>query len=156
MKQAYEAGLKVSITTQGDTHFGKSSGEIEEKFRNIMAVYNVKLQDVKILPNLPQGNHRDTSVNQKPITSEEFERAGTCPETLMCHTSRTLVKYDHSVKVFPCTILIPPNQRLIPDFEKYNMGNSLKESFSKLQPLDHPSCRVYCVQGKQTCANTSQ
>lgn len=152
---AAQAGIKVAITTQEDIHNNAGNEEVKHIFTNMFSGFGVQLSDVKVLPSIPQGEQlkRTQPISVGPVSSEEFSASGTSRESLMCHVGRTLIKYEEAVRVFPCTILIPPSKASIPLFAKYELGRTLNESLEKEQPLDHPSCRAYCVKGKQTCSN---
>lgn len=155
VKSAYEQGLPVAVTAQEDVHFGGSDAFVEQEFRRLFKARGVALHDVKVLPAIPQGQYatRHGSPSNGPVTEAEFSNSATMLSNLMCRTSRTLLKYDGAVHVFPCTILVPDRKEVIDDFAQYDMGASLRESFEKQQPLNHPSCRAYCVKGRMTCAN---
>ena len=152
---AAEGGLDIAVTTQADIYKNGVDFMVEQRFRQRFAEDGVILRDVKVLPDIPQGAHAGLAgrVNDKPITPVEFEASGVKAENLMCGSGRTLIKYDGVTHVYPCTILVPSSKEAIPDFAKYRMGESLSESFKVEQPLDHPSCRAYCVSGKQSCGN---
>ncbi len=153
--KAAQLGFNIAITTQQDIHNNATNEEIQRIFTKLFEERGVQLVEVKVLPAIPQGEQlkRIPLKINNPITPDEFAASGTNPKNLMCHIGRTIIKYDGAVRVFPCTILIPPSKETIPLFAKYEMGRTLTESLTKEQPLDHPSCRAYCVQGKQTCGN---
>lgn len=150
---AYRLGLNVAVSTQSDVHGGKMDACVQKEFVDLFAEEGIRLSDVKVLPAIPQGQYaqRHELPYAGPVTSCEL--SGTDLNKLMCHTSRTVLKYDNKVRIFPCTILVPDRKAVIADFEQYDMGSSLKESFEQSQPLNHPSCREYCVKGRMTCAN---
>jgi len=144
---AAQRGIEVAVTTQADAQL--LNCEITAKFRDMFGQRDVRLSDVKVLPNIPQGR-AESACATNPITPCELSAV---KKELMCYSSRTLLKYKGKVHVFPCTILVPDSKEVVKDFARYDMGSTLAESFAREQPLDHPSCRTYCVTGGASCAN---
>ena len=92
--KAANLGFAVAITTQQDIHNNATDAELEKIFRKMFEEHDVTLADVKVLPQIPQGEQlkRTQPTQTGPITDAEFKASGTAPEGLMCHVGRTLIK----------------------------------------------------------------
>ena len=87
----------------------------------------------------------DASKDVPEITVSCWDILGVAPETMMCATSRMVVKKrgsDHPV-VMPCTLL--------PYDEAFELGRDLQCSQPKVQ-LNHPHCARFCVLGGASCS----
>lgn len=154
-KSAAEAGLAIAVTTQQDIHNNAPDSYVERAFRKIFDQEQISLSDVKVLPDIPAGQHADmsTALLESPISEAEFSMLGSPQKNLMCHTGRTLLKLQGQLQYFPCTLIVPDTPEAIVRLQEYALGTSLNESLQKKQALNHPACRAYCVHGKQSCAN---
>ena len=154
-ERAHQLGIALAVTTQTDIHNNALPRQHEEFIREIFRGRDMDLGDVKILPDIPSGAEQKRLPPQdtSPITPAEFQASGTNMNNLMCHISRTVLKLDGSVRVYPCTILIPDSPEHVSDFARYDMGATIAESLKREQALDHPACRAYCVKGNMSCAN---
>ena len=70
---------------------------------------------------------------------------GVDPETMMCASSRMIVKKKnaHSSVVVPCTLL--------PYEKEFELGTSLAGSIKEVR-LNHPHCAKFCVLGGGSCS----
>jgi len=87
----------------------------------------------------------DAAKDVPEITVSCWDILGVAPETMMCATSRMVVKKrgsDHPV-VMPCTLL--------PYDEAFELGRDLQCSQPKVQ-LNHPHCARFCVLGGASCS----
>lgn len=155
--EAAKSGFDISITTQADIHNQAPDSWIMRSFIKLFQNQGVELLDVKVLPDIPTGKHAEksflTDIKKFPMSRAEFAMTGTSLSGLMCHTGRTLIKLKGKLQVYPCTLIIPDRKENIPLLESYSMAETLNDSLSQGQKLDHPACRAYCVVGKQSCAN---
>lgn len=87
----------------------------------------------------------DAAADVPEITINCWDILGVAPETMMCATSRMIVKRrgDDEPSVVPCTLL--PYD---PDFE---LGRRLTQSAQTVQ-LNHPHCAKFCVLGGASCS----
>lgn len=87
----------------------------------------------------------DESADVPEITTECWGILQQDPADMMCATSRMVVKHkgDTSISVQACTLL-PYDQR-------FNMGSTLKESWTNIK-LNHPHCAKFCVLGGGSCS----
>ena len=79
------------------------------------------------------------------ITTECWGILNKDPDTVMCSTSRMIVKKkgNENPSVIACTLL--------PYKQEFDLGDSLKESMKKIY-LNHPHCSKFCVLGGSSCS----
>jgi hypothetical protein len=95
-----------------------------------------------LLPEMDQG------LDVPEITEQCWDILGVSPDTMMCATSRMVVKRkgaDQPV-VTPCTLL--------PYDEAFDMGHTLSEAASAVK-LNHPHCARFCVLGGGACSRSA-
>ncbi len=87
----------------------------------------------------------DARLDVPEITVSCWEILGVAPETMMCATSRMVVKRKGAARpvVVPCTLL--------PYDPAFEMGSDLKSS-AKVVKLNHPHCAKFCVLGGGACS----
>jgi hypothetical protein len=87
----------------------------------------------------------DETKDVPEITVHCWDILGIKPETIMCSTSRMVVKRKgaHSPVVTPCTLL--------PYDAQFELGSTLKESGNAVK-LNHPHCARFCVLGGASCS----
>ena len=87
----------------------------------------------------------DEKQNTPEITTECWGILNKNPDTVMCSTSRMIVKKkgNKNPSVIACTLL--------PYEQEFNLGDSLKESMKKIY-LNHPHCSKFCVLGGSSCS----
>ena len=86
----------------------------------------------------------DNSLDVPEITEACWGILGKSPDSVMCSSSRMVVKRkgaDHPV-VVACT--------LIPHDAEFELGTSLAEAASRVR-LNHPHCSKFCVLGGASC-----
>ncbi len=79
------------------------------------------------------------------ITTRCWDILGVRPESIMCSTSRMVIKRKgaDSPIIAPCTLL--------PYDPQFELGTTLKES-AKAVKLNHPHCARFCVLGGASCS----
>ncbi len=87
----------------------------------------------------------DSGVDVPEITSRCWNILGVAPESLMCATSRMVVKAKgrNRPHVVPCTLL--------PYDGAFELGHDLAGS-AKTVKLNHPHCAKFCVLGGASCS----
>ncbi|WNK00556.1 radical SAM protein [Thalassospiraceae bacterium LMO-JJ14] len=87
----------------------------------------------------------DTDADVPEITVHCWDILGIQPESMMCASSRMVVKRKGADKpvVMPCTLL--------PYDEAFELGNALGDSNKAVQ-LNHPHCAKFCVLGGASCS----
>ena len=87
----------------------------------------------------------DAKSDVPEITVSCWEILGVAPETMMCATSRMIVKRRGANRpvVVPCTLL--------PYDTGFELGHELAQSSKKVH-LNHPHCAKFCVLGGASCS----
>lgn len=87
----------------------------------------------------------DEMADVPEITTDCWSILGVAPDSIMCVSSRMVVKRkgEPSPKVLPCTLL--------PHNGSHDMGTSLAESLGEVS-LNHPHCARFCVLGGASCS----
>ena len=90
----------------------------------------------------------DASLDVPEITETCWDVLGIAPDSVMCASSRMVVKRKGEAKpvVMPCTLL--------PYGDGFVMGETLKESSGEVK-LNHPHCARFCVLGGGSCSRGS-
>ncbi|MGH6661673.1 MAG: radical SAM protein [Rhodospirillales bacterium] len=87
----------------------------------------------------------DAALDVPEITMQCWEILGVAPETMMCATSRMIVKRQGAASpvVVPCTLL--------PYDPAFELGAGLARAAKTVQ-LNHPHCARFCVLGGASCS----
>ncbi len=87
----------------------------------------------------------DAGIDVPEITVNCWDILGVAPETMMCATSRMVVKRRgaEAPVVVPCTLL--------PYDPAFELGSGLADSARTVQ-LNHPHCAKFCVLGGASCS----
>ncbi|WP_299933120.1 radical SAM protein [uncultured Pelagimonas sp.] len=87
----------------------------------------------------------DETVDVPEITTECWGILNKSPDSVMCASSRMVVKRKGAQKptVLACTLL--------PYDPQFEMGHTLKDAESAV-PLNHPHCAKFCVLGGASCS----
>jgi len=87
----------------------------------------------------------DERADVSEITESCFEKLHVDPDTLMCASSRMLVKRRGAARpvLLPCTLL--------PYDARFELGETLAEAAGGV-PLNHPHCARFCVLGGGSCS----
>lgn len=148
-----EAGLHPILTSTAEVFRGNpiTPAQCEARYRALFADRGVDIE-VKILPAVLQmGSQlgRIDRSDETPILTEEYlQGMGFDKRTLMCSNSRSVLKRDGKLRVYPCPIIYE-----VPDFD---LGGTLAESFERAVPLAHRACASYCCRAsgpRGSCAN---
>ena len=87
----------------------------------------------------------DETVDVPEITTDCWGILNKSPDSVMCSSSRMVVKRKGSAApaVLACTLL--------PYSEEFEMGQSLEEAEKPVR-LNHPHCAKFCVLGGASCS----
>ena len=87
------------------------------------------------------------TVDVPEITVHCWDILGVKPESIMCASSRMVVKKKgaHTATVVPCSLL--------PYDREFEMGANLADSVKAVQ-LNHPNCAKFCVLGGASCTSS--
>ena len=134
----------ISLAVAGRTCWGESEGEARQGYGDLFAEHAIPVDagDPQALVLFPE---MDSEADVPEITVHCWDILGVPPETIMCATSRMVVKRkgaDGPV-VVPCTLL--PYE---PEFE---LGPDLAAAAAPVR-LNHPHCARFCVLGGASCS----
>lgn len=133
-----------SIHVAGRTCSGESEESLRRGYARLFAEHRVPIDadDHEAMVLFPE-MHATRDVPE--ITEGCWERLGVRPSTIMCATSRMVIKRKEETrpKVVSCT--------LIPYDEAFELGRTLEEA-SRTVKLNHPHCARFCVLGGGSCS----
>ncbi len=91
----------------------------------------------------------DERVDVPEITVDCWDILGQSPQSLMCASSRMVVKRSGAMRpnVVPCTLL--------PYAPQFDLGPELAAAVAAEVPLNHPHCAKFCVLGGASCSPDS-
>jgi uncharacterized Fe-S cluster-containing radical SAM superfamily protein len=123
---------------------GESEAEIRCGFARLFAGFGVPIDadDPVALTVFPE---MDAAADVPEITEACWGILGKSPESVMCASSRMVVKRKDAAHpvVLACTLL--------PYDSRFELGRSLAEA-SGAVPLNHPHCAKFCVLGGGACS----
>ena len=133
-----------TIDIAGRTRWGEDEDELRDGFEGFFEEYDIRINahDQKQLMLFPE---MDENASVPEITTECWDILGVDPESMMCASSRMVVKHKGEEKpsVMACTLLAYDQQ--------FNMGETLKEASQDVY-LNHPHCSKFCVLGGGACS----
>lgn len=129
------AGRSIMADTDADSRAGYADFYAKHRF-------NIDAQDLAMTVLFPE---MDVTVEVPEITTACWDILGKSPDSLMCASSRMVVKRKGAAKpaVLACTLL-----PYAPEFE---LGETL-EAAEKDVALNHPHCAKFCVLGGASCS----
>src|SRR6516164_4406364 len=123
---------------------GESETEIRSGFAGLFAELGVAIDadDPVALMVFPE---MDTAADVPEITEACWGILGKSPESVMCGTSRMVVKRKGAAHpaVIACTLL--------PYDPRFELGRTLADA-DRAVPLNHPHCAKFCVLGGGACS----
>lgn len=129
-KKLREMGFEVSIARQGEA---KEDMELENnKYRQVFQNYQIPEDlNIVVFPDfLPPGSQAEVpEITESCMTTYQSEETRS---KFMCRFSRMMVKINHSMRVYACT--------LVDDDRDYDLGSSLKDSLQTRVMLRHHRC----------------
>ena len=130
----------------GRTPWGEGEDEMRANYGEFLTAQGIELDenDPARLVLFPEMDER---LDVPEITNKCWSILGVNPDSLMCASSRMIIKRKGAVKpaVVSCTLL--PYER------EFEIGTTLSES-SKTVPLNHPHCARFCVLGGGSCSES--
>jgi uncharacterized Fe-S cluster-containing radical SAM superfamily protein len=138
------AGNGFSLHVASRRLSGESETAIRDGFAKLFAELGVAIDadDPVALVIFPE---MDPAADVPEITEACWGILGKSPESVMCATSRMVVKRKGAARpaVIACTLL-PYDQR-------FELGRTLTEA-ARTVPLNHPHCAKFCVLGGGACS----
>ncbi len=124
--------------------WGEDEDITRNNFQKFIDQFNLKLNSMSKIQ-LVTFAEMDVNQDTPEITTECWKILNKEPESVMCSTSRMIVKKkgEKLPSVIACTLL--------PYEKEFDLGKSLKESNQKVY-LNHPHCSKFCVLGGSSCS----
>lgn len=138
------AGHGFNLAVAGRTCWDEGESAARDGYRALFAAENIPV-DTKDPSRLVLFPEMDASADVPEITTHCWDILGVAPETMMCATSRMVIKRRGAASpvVVPCTLL--------PYDTAFELGHALRESDTSVQ-LNHPHCAKFCVLGGASCS----
>ncbi len=133
-----------TINVAGRTCWDETEGELREGYGRLFAAEGIAV-DVHDPVELVLFPEMDARVDVPEITESCWSILGVAPASMMCATSRMVVKRKGEARpvVVPCTLL--------PYDPQFDLGHRLGEAGGAV-PLNHPHCAKFCVLGGGSCS----
>ena len=130
------AGFDVAVA--GRRRAGESEPEAREGYARLMAQHGITLDHLVLFPTM------DAAADVPEISEGCWEVTGVSPRSLMCATSRMVVKAKGAARphVVACTLL--------PYDPRFALGERLAGALVPVA-LNHPHCARFCVLGGASC-----
>ncbi len=132
------------LTAAGRTCWNETEDTARQGYARLFADEDIPVDafDAARLVLFPE---MDAGADVPEITINCWDILGVAPDTMMCATSRMIVKRRGANKpaVVPCTLL--------PYDEAFELGQGLAEAAKTVQ-LNHPHCSKFCVLGGASCS----
>jgi len=142
LKWLADSGFRITVA--GRTCWDESEDAARRGYAEFFAAENIPIDagDPAALVLFPE---MDSAADVPEITTHCWDILGVAPESMMCATSRMIVKHrgaDAPV-VVPCTLL--------PYDKAFELGRGLARA-AKTVRLNHPHCAKFCVLGGASCS----
>ena len=127
-------GFRVAVA-------GRRFGEhAEAGYEHLFAALGIEPDHLVLFPSM------DASADVPEISEGCWEVTGVSPSSLMCATSRMVVKAKGADRphVVACTLL--------PYDPQFALGTTLADAAARPVPLNHPHCARFCVLGGASCS----
>jgi hypothetical protein len=138
----HENGFAVAIASRQLS--GEPEAVLREGFARLFDEMDLSLDpsDPEALTIFPE---MDASVDVPEITEACWGILGKSPESVMCSSSRMVVKFKGAAHptVIACTLL--------PYDPRFDLGPTLADAAGPV-PLNHPHCAKFCVLGGGSCS----
>ena len=134
--------FKLSLATR--LMWDESEAQTRTNFKAFILKHDLPI-DADSSKDLVTFTEMDVKQDTPEITTECWTILNKNPESIMCSSSRMIVKKKGNEKpsVIACTLL--------PYDEAFDLGSNLKQSMQKIY-LNHPHCSKFCVLGGSSCS----
>ena len=135
-------GFRLAVA--GRTRWGEGEAEGRQGYAALFAEKGVPV-DAMDPASLFLFSEMDETLDVPEITVSCWDILGVAPETMMCATSRMVIKRRGAEEpvVVPCTLL--------PYEARFELGHDLAGS-ARVVSLNHPHCARFCVLGGSSCS----
>ncbi len=134
---------KFTVSVAGRTCWGETDEVVRQGYDQLFKDHHIPI-DINDPASLVLFPEMDERVDVPEITVACWDILGVTPESMMCATSRMVIKRKGAEKsvVVPCTLL--------PYDSQFEMGHDLATSPDSVK-LNHPHCAKFCVLGGGSC-----
>ena len=142
LKWLRDNDFKMSLATR--LMWGDSEEQTRKDFNAFILKHDLPM-DANSTKDLVTFTEMDIKQDTPEITTECWTILNKNPESIMCSSSRMIVKKKGNEKpsVIACTLL--------PYDEAFDLGSTLKQSMQRIY-LNHPHCSKFCVLGGSSCS----
>ena len=142
LKWLRDNDFKMSLATR--LMWGDSEEQTRKDFNAFILKHDLPM-DANSTKDLVTFTEMDVKQDTPEITTECWTILNKNPESIMCSSSRMIVKKKGNEKpsVIACTLL--------PYDEAFDLGSTLKQSMQRIY-LNHPHCSKFCVLGGSSCS----
>ena len=142
LKWLRDNDFKMSLATR--LMWGDSEEQTRKDFNAFILKHDLPI-DANSTKDLVTFTEMDVKQDTPEITTECWTILNKNPESIMCSSSRMIVKKKGNAKpsVIACTLL--------PYDEAFDLGSTLKQSMQRIY-LNHPHCSKFCVLGGSSCS----
>ncbi len=133
-----------NLAIAGRTCWNETDEDTRKGYASLFEIQNIPV-DAESPASLVLFPEMDSTQDVPEITTHCWDILGVTPETMMCATSRMVIKRKKSRRalVVPCTLL--------PYDPEFELGHDLGGA-SKTVKLNHPHCARFCVLGGASCS----
>ena len=135
-----------AINVAGRSRWGETERQMRRGYTDLFAEHAIPVDadDPVALVLFPE---MDATLDVPEITEQCWDILGIAPESVMCATSRMVVKHKGAAHptVVACTLL--------PYGEGFEMGRTLAQATGAVA-LNHPHCARFCVLGGASCSKS--
>ena len=135
-----------AINVAGRSRWGETERQMRRGYTDLFAEHAIPVDahDPVALVLFPE---MDATLDVPEITEQCWDILGVAPESVMCATSRMVVKHKGAAHptVVACTLL--------PYGEGFEMGRTLAQATGAVA-LNHPHCARFCVLGGASCSKS--
>ena len=133
-----------TVNVAGRLKWGEPEAAMRDGYRRLFAANDLPI-DVDDPVSLVLFPEMDETCDVPEISVACWDHLGIAPETMMCASSRMVIKRRgaNDAVVTPCTLL--------PCDAKFEMGSTLADAHSDVS-LNHSHCAKFCVLGGGTCS----
>lgn len=143
---AWLARNGFELHVAGRTCWQESEDQLRRGYEKLFAAHAIDI-DARDPARLVLFPEMDEVIDVPEITTACWDILGVSPDSIMCATSRMVVKRKGADRaaVVPCTLL--------PYDTQFEMGHTLREAAAEVK-LNHPHCSSFCVLGGGSCSKS--
>jgi uncharacterized Fe-S cluster-containing radical SAM superfamily protein len=135
LKWLSDTGFDLSVA--GRTRWGESAADAKAGYARLFAALGVHVRDLVLFPEM---DGREVP----EISTACWNILGVSPDSMMCASSRMVVKHKgRAPSVAACTLL--------PYDPRFDLGATLADA-ARPVALNHPDCARFCVLGGGSCS----